>query len=55
MFEAEEIRRLLAVANVQIKAMILLGLNCGYGNADCGTLSLPAVSTCPKNPLSGGA
>jgi integrase len=43
MFEAEEIRRMLAVAGVQLKAMILLGVNCGYGNADCGTLPLSGL------------
>jgi hypothetical protein len=26
-----------------LKAMILLGINCGYGNADCGTLPLSAL------------
>jgi integrase len=43
MFEDEEIRRLLDAAGVQIKAMILLGINCGYGNADCGTLPLSGL------------
>lgn len=27
----------------QVKAMVLLGTNCGFGNADCGQLSLSAV------------
>jgi integrase len=27
----------------QLKAMILLGINCGFGNTDCGTLSQGAV------------
>jgi integrase len=27
----------------QLKAMILLGINCGFGNADCGSLPLTAV------------
>jgi integrase len=27
----------------QVKAMILLGINCGYGNTDCGTLPQSAV------------
>ena len=26
-----------------LKAMILLGVNCGFGNADCGTLPLSAL------------
>lgn len=43
MFEAQELRRLIAAANVQLKAMILLGVNCGFGNADCGTLPLSAL------------
>jgi integrase len=43
LFTAEEIRRLIGAASAQVKAMILLGINCGYGNADCGTLPLSAV------------
>jgi integrase len=43
MFEAEEIRRMLGAANVQLRAMILLGVNCGFGNADCGTLPLSSL------------
>lgn len=43
MFEAEEIRRLLDASGAQLKAMILLGVNCGYGNADCGTLPLAGL------------
>ncbi len=43
MFESHELRRILDAAGVQLKAMILLGVNCGYGNADCGTLPLSAV------------
>lgn len=43
MFEANEINRLLKAAGVQLRAMILLGINCGYGNADCGTLPLAAL------------
>ncbi len=27
-----------------IKAMILLGVNCGFGNSDCGTLPLTAIN-----------
>jgi integrase len=27
----------------QLKAMILLGINCGFGNADCGTLPVSAL------------
>ncbi|MCI0460799.1 MAG: site-specific integrase [Gemmataceae bacterium] len=43
MFEAPELRRILAAAGVPLKAMILLGVNCGFGNADCGTLPLAAL------------
>jgi integrase len=43
MFESGEIRRLLKAAGPSLKAMILLGVNCGFGNSDCGTLPLPAV------------
>ena len=32
---AGQIRALLAVAKPKLKAMILLGVNCGYGNTDC--------------------
>src|SRR5262245_61163196 len=43
LFTADEIRCLLAAAAPQLKAMILLGINCGFGNADCATLPRPAV------------
>jgi integrase len=49
LFTAEEIRRLLGyppwrpAAGVQLGAMLLLGINCGFGNADCGNLPLTAV------------
>jgi integrase len=43
LFTADEICRLLGAAGVQLKAMILLGINCGFGNADCGNLPLSAV------------
>ncbi|MGH7171439.1 MAG: tyrosine-type recombinase/integrase, partial [Gemmataceae bacterium] len=43
MFEAEQLRRILNAANVQMKAMILLGVNCGFGNSDCGTLPQSAL------------
>ena len=42
-FKADEVQRLLKAAGTQLKAMILLGINCGFGNADCGTLPLSAV------------
>jgi integrase len=32
---AEEARAVLSTAGPRLKAMVLLGLNCGYGNTDC--------------------
>jgi integrase len=44
LFTADEVRRLLDGApNPQLKAMILLGVNCAYGNTDVGALPLAAV------------
>lgn len=43
LFTAEEIRGLLDASGPAMKAMILLGINCGYGNSDCGTLPLAAL------------
>jgi integrase len=43
LFAADEIRRLLAAASPSMNAMILLGINCGFGNADCGHLLLSAM------------
>jgi integrase len=43
LFTREEIRRLLDAAGVHLRAMILLGINSGFGNTDCGTLPLTAV------------
>src|SRR5262245_40290156 len=43
LFTSEEIRHLIGAAGVQLKAMLLLGINCGYGNADCGNLPLTAL------------
>jgi integrase len=43
LFPAEEIRRMLDAAGVPLKAMILLGINAGFGNADCGRLPKSAV------------
>jgi integrase len=44
LFTAEEIRRLLGAAGVQLRAMILLSVNAGFGNADCGTLPLSRLN-----------
>ncbi len=43
MFEADECRALIAGASVHLRAMIYLGLNCGFGNSDCEQLSIDAV------------
>jgi integrase len=44
MFAAEEVHRLLGAAGTQIRAMILLGVNAGMGNTDCGRLPLTALN-----------
>jgi integrase len=44
LFTAEEIRRMLEAANPTLRAMVLLGINCGFGNSDCGNLPLKAVN-----------
>ena len=43
LFTATEIRRMIDAAGEQLRAMILLGINCGFGNSDCGHLPLSAV------------
>ncbi len=43
MLTAAECRRLIDASSRQVKAMILLGLNCGFGNHDCATLPLSAL------------
>jgi len=43
LFQTDEIRALLDKAGVHLKAMILLGINCGFGPADCGNLPLKAL------------
>jgi integrase len=43
MFEADELRKVLGAAPQPLKAMIFLGINCGYGNADCGNLPFSAL------------
>jgi integrase len=40
---ADELRRVIAAAGVPLRAMILLGVNCGFGNNDCATLPLSAL------------
>ncbi|MFV1968385.1 MAG: tyrosine-type recombinase/integrase [Pirellulaceae bacterium] len=43
MFEAVEVRRMLDAAKPTMKAMILLGVNCGFGCADVGRLPKSAI------------
>jgi integrase len=44
LFTVEEVRKLLDAAGIPLRAMLLLGINCGFGNADCGNLPLTAVN-----------
>lgn len=44
MLEADELRKLLNAAAVPIKAMILLGINAGFGNHDVATLPRSALN-----------
>lgn len=44
MFEAPALQCIIAHADQPLQAMILLGINCGFGNADCGTLPLRALN-----------
>ena len=43
MFEAAELRTITDAADQPLRAMILLAINCGFGNSDCGTLPKCAV------------
>jgi integrase len=43
MIEAADLWRLIDAADAQMRAMILLALNAGYGNTDCATLPLSAI------------
>jgi integrase len=43
LFAAAEVRRMIDAAGPQLKAMLLLGINAGHGNSDCGNLPLSAV------------
>lgn len=43
MIEAEDLRKLLDAAGIQMRAMILLGLNCGFGQTDVANLPLAAL------------
>jgi integrase len=43
LFNVDEVKRILAAADPQIRAMVLLALNCGFGNSDCATLPQSAL------------
>jgi hypothetical protein len=43
LFTVQEVRKLIAAASVPVRAQLLLGINCGFGNTDCGTLPLTAI------------
>lgn len=43
LFSAEEVRKLIDAAEMPLRAMMLLGINCGFGNADCSKLPLSAL------------
>lgn len=43
MFEAAELRKIIAAADNPLKAMILLGVNCGYGQTDIASLPISAL------------
>ncbi len=43
MFEAEEVRKMIESAGTPLRAAILLGVNCGFGNADVATLPVEAL------------
>ena len=43
MLEPADLRKLIDSAGVPLRAMILLGLNCGFGNGDCAGLPIQAL------------
>jgi integrase len=43
LFSADEIMRMLDAADPQLRAQILLGINCAFGMADCGRLPITAL------------
>jgi integrase len=43
MFEAAELCKIIETADQPLRAMILLGINCGFGNTDCGMLPTSAL------------
>lgn len=43
MLDATQLRKVIRAASQPLQTMILLGINCGFGNADVGTLPLTAI------------
>src|SRR5262249_32579340 len=43
MLEAAGLRKVIEAADMPLRAMILLGINCGFGNHDCATLPRSAL------------
>jgi integrase len=43
MFEDDELRKILDAFDPVMRAMVLLGINCGFGNTDCSTLLQSAI------------
>lgn len=44
LFDAAELRKIIATAAQPMKAMILLGINCGFGATDCSLLPITSVN-----------
>ncbi|MCH7989180.1 MAG: hypothetical protein IID46_08520, partial [Planctomycetes bacterium] len=42
-FNADELRRIISEANQPLRAMIFLGINCGFGQKDCADLPMSAI------------
>ncbi len=43
LFRAADLRLLVTSASPQLRAMILLGVNCGFGNNDCGSITIDKI------------
>lgn len=43
MFEADELRKIIDAASQPLKAMVLLGINCGFGQTDIANLPIDAI------------
>jgi len=43
LFTPNQLNSLIEAASPQVKAMILLGINCGFGNTDSGTLTIDRI------------